>query len=251
MHGRHAETLASGPALAPLSEVWLLLCEAEGNRLHRRAEPEAWAKAARAWAQLGRPYPAAYARYREAEARLAAKGDRTLAASALRGALETATRLRAEPLAREVTALAARARLTLESGQAVEPVVEVDEAVSLGLTPREQEVLALVAYGRTNRQIADELFISENTAGVHVSNILGKLDVKGRGGVAALAYRLGLVDAAAMRGSAAEGARSRLAANPEPRGGPAMLAPALHSPGSPPTISRPPGRSTPARWDSR
>jgi DNA-binding CsgD family transcriptional regulator len=207
MRGRHAETLASGPALAPLSEVWLLLCEAEGNRLHRRADPEAWAKAARAWAQLGRPYPAAYARYREAEARLAAKGDRTLAASALRGALETATRLRAEPLARVVTALAARARLTLESGQPVEPAVEVDEAVSLGLTPREQEVLALVAYGRTNRQIADELFISENTAGVHVSNILGKLDVKGRGEAAALAYRLGLVDAAAdPRGSAAEGA---------------------------------------------
>ena len=81
-----------------------------------------------------------------------------------------------------------------------------DEAPDLGLTPREQEVLALVAYGRTNRQIADELFISENTAGVHVSNILGKLDVKGRGEAAALAYRLGLVDAAAdPRGPAAEG----------------------------------------------
>ncbi len=67
-------------------------------------------------------------------------------------------------------------------------------------------MLALVAYGRTNRQIADELFISENTAGVHVSNILGKLDVKGRGEAAALAYRLGLVDAAAdPRGPAAEG----------------------------------------------
>ena len=81
-----------------------------------------------------------------------------------------------------------------------------DEAPDLGLTPREQEVLALVAYGRTNRQIADELFISENTAGVHVSNILGKLDVKGRGEAAALAYRLGLVDAAAdPRGPAAGG----------------------------------------------
>ena len=67
-------------------------------------------------------------------------------------------------------------------------------------------MLALVALGRTNRQIADELFISENTAGVHVSNILGKLDVKGRGEAAALAYRLGLVDAAAdPRGPAAEG----------------------------------------------
>jgi DNA-binding CsgD family transcriptional regulator len=61
------------------------------------------------------------------------------------------------------------------------------------LTPREREVLALVALGRTNRQIADEPFISENTAGVHVSDILGKLGVAGRGEAAALAYRLGLV----------------------------------------------------------
>ena len=60
------------------------------------------------------------------------------------------------------------------------------DADPFGLTPREREVLGLVALGRTNRQIADELFISENTAGVHVSNILGKLGValahRGRGG---------------------------------------------------------------------
>ncbi len=123
-------------------------------------------------------------------------------------ALVTATRLDAAPLAREITGLATRARLTLEPDEpgAADVVVVTDEAPDLGLTPREQEVLALVAYGRTNRQIADELFISENTAGVHVSNILGKLDVKGRGEAAALAYRLGLVDAAAdPRGPATEG----------------------------------------------
>ena len=106
-------------------------------------------------------------------------------------------------------ALAMRGRLTLEPDEpeaADGDTVTGDAAPDLGLTPREQEVLALVAYGRTNRQIADELFISENTAGVHVSNILGKLDVKGRGEAAALAYRLGLVDAAAdPRGPAAEG----------------------------------------------
>jgi DNA-binding NarL/FixJ family response regulator len=56
-------------------------------------------------------------------------------------------------------------------------------------------VLGLVALGRTNRQIADELFITENTAGVHVSNILGKLGVPSRGEAAAVAYRSGLVDA--------------------------------------------------------
>ncbi len=53
-------------------------------------------------------------------------------------------------------------------------------------------MLALVAQGRTNRQIADELFISENTAGVHVSNILGKLGVAGRTEAAAIAVRADL-----------------------------------------------------------
>ena len=67
-----------------------------------------------------------------------------------------------------------------------------DPVAALGLTAREREVLALVALGRTNRQIADSLFISENTAGVHVSNILGKLGVNGRGEAAAVAHRLRL-----------------------------------------------------------
>ena len=62
-----------------------------------------------------------------------------------------------------------------------------------------RDVLALVAVGRTNRQIADELSISENTAGVHVSNSLGKLGVGGRGEAAAVAYRIGLVEASATR----------------------------------------------------
>jgi DNA-binding NarL/FixJ family response regulator len=63
-----------------------------------------------------------------------------------------------------------------------------------GLTPREREVLALVADGRTNRQIAERLFISDSTAGVHVSNILGKLGVGTRTEAATVAARLGLVD---------------------------------------------------------
>jgi DNA-binding NarL/FixJ family response regulator len=54
-------------------------------------------------------------------------------------------------------------------------------------------VLALVAEGYTNRRIAEALFISESTAGVHVSNILGKLGVASRTEAAAVATRLGLV----------------------------------------------------------
>ena len=136
----------------------------------------------------------AYARFREAEARLAARGDRARAATALRSALDTADTARRAPLRAEIMALATRARLSVdadvEAGDAV--AAAPDEASRLGLTAREREVLALVALGRTNRQIAEELFISENTAGVHVSNILGKLAVTGRGEAAAIAYRLGL-----------------------------------------------------------
>ena len=191
IRGRHADVVATRPPFEQQSEAWLLLCEAESTRLHRRPDPDAWVASAQAWERLRRPYVVAYARWREAEARLAARGDRAMAARALRAALDIAERLGAEPLAGEISALAARARLSLEPEvRAAEKPREDDEAARLGLTMREREVLALVALGRTNRQIADELFISENTAGVHVSNILGKLGVRGRGEAAAIAYRL-------------------------------------------------------------
>ena len=53
-------------------------------------------------------------------------------------------------------------------------------------------MLALVAEGRTNRQVGQKLFITPKTAGVHVSRILAKLGVAGRGEAAAVAHRLGL-----------------------------------------------------------
>jgi DNA-binding CsgD family transcriptional regulator len=53
-------------------------------------------------------------------------------------------------------------------------------------------VLALVAEGRTNRQIGQALFITPKTASIHVSRILAKLGVAGRGEAAAVAHRLGL-----------------------------------------------------------
>ena len=55
---------------------------------------------------------------------------------------------------------------------------------TFGLSKRELEVLALIARGRTNREIGDRLFISQKTVGVHVGNILSKLGVSGprRGG---------------------------------------------------------------------
>jgi DNA-binding NarL/FixJ family response regulator len=71
----------------------------------------------------------------------------------------------------------------------------VPAGTDFGLTPREREVLSSVAAGRTNRQIADELFISESTAGVHVSHILSKLGVSSRTQAARLAISQGLVEA--------------------------------------------------------
>jgi DNA-binding CsgD family transcriptional regulator len=190
---RHA-IAATRPALEPQSSAWLALCEAEAGRLEGVAAPDAWAEAADRWDSLGRPYPAAYARWRLGEALLVVRGERRDAVAALTRALETADALRAEPLRREIESLAVRGRLTLADDEAAPPAPPIDEATRLGLTAREREVLVLVAVGRTNRQIGDELFISEKTAGVHVSNILGKLGVAGRGEAAAVAHRLGLVE---------------------------------------------------------
>lgn len=60
------------------------------------------------------------------------------------------------------------------------------------LTGREHEVLRLVAHGATNREIASELFISENTVNFHMKHILSKLHVKNRAHAAAFAIRAGL-----------------------------------------------------------
>jgi DNA-binding CsgD family transcriptional regulator len=70
------------------------------------------------------------------------------------------------------------------------------DPAELGLTAREVEVLRLVVAGSTNKQIAVALSISPKTAGVHVSSILAKLGVERRGGVAAAAHQLGLIDIA-------------------------------------------------------
>ncbi|MBS1881248.1 MAG: response regulator transcription factor, partial [Actinobacteria bacterium] len=63
---------------------------------------------------------------------------------------------------------------------------------AFGLTPRERQVLAALARGATNREIAAELFMAEKTASVHVSRILAKLDVRSRTEAAAVAHRHGL-----------------------------------------------------------
>jgi DNA-binding CsgD family transcriptional regulator len=67
-----------------------------------------------------------------------------------------------------------------------------DRTSAGGLTGREMEVLELIATGKTNRQIAEALFISEKTVARHVSNIFTKLAVTSRAAATAYAYRHGL-----------------------------------------------------------
>jgi DNA-binding CsgD family transcriptional regulator/tetratricopeptide (TPR) repeat protein len=180
-------------APAPETAAHAALGEAEATRLDGKSDPERWAAAAAAWDQLGQPYPAAYARWRQAEALLTRSGSRPGATAVLRTAYETAKQLGAPPLRREVEGLARRARIDLEPPATDQPA-PAPPADPYGLTPREREVLALLADGRSNPQIAQALFISAKTAGIQVSNILAKLGVTSRGEAAAIAHRGGLVD---------------------------------------------------------
>ena len=169
-------------------EQWV---RAELARAEGRDTADAWSEVVTAFECLERPYDLARVRHRLAEALLTVGGDdeRDRAAELLRLAHAVADHLGARPLADAVTLLAQRARLVLS--RVPEPR-SADPAEALGLTSRERDVLRLVAAGRTNRQIAEELFISPKTASVHVSNILAKLGVSGRGEAAAVAHRLGL-----------------------------------------------------------
>jgi DNA-binding CsgD family transcriptional regulator len=183
---------------------------------------------------LEAPYDAALARWRQAEAMLAAgvgRSGRARAQAPLLEAAELGLSLGAKPLLRELRELAGRARIALppqvdaalengapEAANAVEdlgPVLAPDRTNgrsdlvraiagdppastrrpdTFGLSGREREVLALVAQGRTNREIGERLFISQKTVGVHVGNILAKLEVSGRVEAAAVAIRLGLTE---------------------------------------------------------
>ena len=136
---------------------------------------------------------------RLAEALLGRRGLRQQAQAELAAAREAALRLGAHALAEEAENLATRARLD-PSGAG-----QLGSASRFGLTQRESDVLELVCAGCTNRQIAERLFISPKTAGLHVSHILAKLGVATRGEAAALAHRLGFaVSPAASNDSGTE-----------------------------------------------
>jgi DNA-binding CsgD family transcriptional regulator/tetratricopeptide (TPR) repeat protein len=186
------QTQLAGPLHDVYLRGWHAKAEAEWTRVQGRSDPKAWQAAVEAFS-YGHVYEVARCRWRLAEAFLGA-GDREQATVVARAAHATAVRLGAEPLRGGLEALARRGRLDLG--------VRLPAGRTLtGLTLREVEVLRLLVEGRSNRQIAEQLFISGKTASVHVTNILAKLGVHSRLEAAATARRLGL-DQPAQEGSA-------------------------------------------------
>ncbi len=185
--------------LGPEGTAWLRRARAELTRLTGPPDPAAWREVADAFgyetggtgpcsgpAPVG--YRQAYALLRHAEAVLARGGAHGPVEPDLRAAYATATAFGAAPLAGALRELAQRAGVRLEpAARATEP------AGPDPLTPRERSVLALVAEGRTNRQVGAELFISEKTVSVHLSRVMGKLGASSRTEAVSVAYARGLL----------------------------------------------------------
>ena len=176
----------------PEAVAWIARARAEALRLRwlggEDVQPEemvaAWREAVAAFDDYGHVYEAARSRARLG-AVLRAAGDAE-ASEVLQAALVVAHDLGAEPLRAELRGVgAAGARPGAPRGH---------QRLGEDLTARESEILGLVALGRSNRQIGTQLFISAKTASVHVSNIIAKLGVSGRGEAVAVARERGLLD---------------------------------------------------------
>jgi DNA-binding CsgD family transcriptional regulator len=159
--------------------AWLAMVRAERTRLSGVGDQAAWRAAVEAFG-YGSVYEEAIARLRLAEV-LLAEDERSEAAELLGEVVAVANRLGARPLGEAAAELARRGRLTVDG-------LEVDP-----FTPRERAVLALVALGRTNRQVGQELYISEKTVSVHLSRIMAKLGASRRAEAVATAYERGLL----------------------------------------------------------
>ncbi|WP_285777319.1 helix-turn-helix transcriptional regulator [Microtetraspora sp. NBRC 13810] len=159
----------------PVAEAYRYMCQ------------DRFDEAAAIWDRLRRPLPHATSLWHAALTAVQT-GDREGAADRLRTAHPLAQAIGATPLTEEIEVLCRRIGAHLDG--------DADASTPAGaelLTPRELEVLHLVAKGRSNREIAAELFISAKTVSVHVSNILAKLGVSNRGEATAAAHRLSLL----------------------------------------------------------
>ncbi|MFE1881664.1 ATP-binding protein, partial [Streptomyces diastatochromogenes] len=172
--GRDEEGRPQGPE----GQAWLARAEAEWASAVSGPDPAAWEKAVAAFG-YGDSYEQARCRLRHAQALMAADR-RVEAVECAREARRTAAALGAVPLLERVDEL-------------IRAVPSPGEDRVAALTAREQDVLRLLARGRSNRQIGEELFITGKTASVHVSNILAKLGAASRTEAVAVAYRQGLI----------------------------------------------------------
>ncbi len=174
-------------AVEALGAAWTADVSANLDRVAGQDEAPAWHDVATAWAVVGAPHHEVVARVRAAEAGLRDGADARAVEADLRRAVELAEPIGAALVLADAHRVARRARVVL-------PGVRVPEASGAlsRLTAREVDVLRLVAAGRTNQQVAAELFMSPKTASVHVSRILTKLGVQNRTQAAAVAHRAGL-----------------------------------------------------------
>jgi DNA-binding CsgD family transcriptional regulator len=186
-----APFLASGPhdLVGPAVGV---VFEAERSRADGSSgEVTRWQAAVEACEAAGLCWETAVARRWLGEALLDEGAKRSAASRELRRAHETAARMGAGPLREDVETLARGARIDLSP--AVLPSLEGDNgSVLRHLTRREREVLAQLVTGRSYTEIAEELFISDKTVSVHVSNILRKTGARNRNEAAALGRRHGV-----------------------------------------------------------
>ncbi|HET7685983.1 MAG TPA: AAA family ATPase [Candidatus Limnocylindria bacterium] len=182
--GHVAARSVGRPASVHLAADQLQMLAEHGAAIGRD-DAAAWAAAADAWEGMDHDFDAAFARWREAAAAMAsgARDRRAVARPALARARDLAMAMGARPLLDAVASLARRGRIRLDAT----PVTGSRNGIAL--TPREREVLVLVADGRSNREIAERLFISPKTASVHVTNIKQKLGVETRLEVVARAVR--------------------------------------------------------------
>lgn len=178
---------AGAEALAWRSRVdaeLLRLRHLAGEAVTRWELSSAWRRATEAFESLGHIFEEA----RSAQRWSAAVG------SAERPAELTGYLHRAHQVAHHLGALPLLAELRqADPGPARRPAASLVRADTPALTARESQVLELVAAGRSNGQIAQQLFITTKTVSVHVSNILGKLGVASRTEAAAVARQRGLL----------------------------------------------------------